>query len=110
MPIAQQQPNWQAFVPPGFILEGRGLRRLNLNGHWVEQATYSDGLASYSVFVAQTVRAASGTPARLHRWGAMTAAEQIRTDGLTHVRVSVLGSIPLETTLQILSSWRINGT
>ncbi|NNM53012.1 MAG: hypothetical protein HKM02_12445 [Pseudomonadales bacterium] len=97
---------WSVQLPPGF--QQVKIHHKAINGAMVDEARYSDGLASVSVFVtkAPAVLPQYQQP-RLHHWGAMTTAEQWRQGGKNSFLVSVLGNVPARTVLQMLSTWQV---
>lgn len=98
--------SWGVLPPPGF--QRVALHEKVINGTMVDEARYSDGLATVSVFV---TRAPANLPKyqqpRVHHWGAMTTAEQWRVGGQNTYLVSVLGNVPARTVLQMLSTWQV---
>ncbi len=96
---SQWQPGW---VPSGFVLAR--YEYTDADGH---METYTDGLASFSVFTKPII--AAGADRRIapstFKKGATAAVMRILPDiASSPVHVSVLGEIPAETASRILSS------
>ena len=97
--MSNETPHWQPrWVPDGFVRAH--YQYSEADGH---METYTDGLASFSVFTKKATDAA-GVPARGFTKGATVIVMAKRVDLDPPVSVAVLGEIPKTTANRILSS------
>jgi sigma-E factor negative regulatory protein RseB len=101
----QRQVNWRAgWVPDGFTMASWDLRRTPNTAKSVDTLMYSDGLATFSVFIEAMPE--SGANALVSRNGATVAVSEVISgggDGDRHL-VTVVGEIPTATAQRIAQS------
>lgn len=85
---------WEAgWLPDGFLLENRSVRPSPVSQHNVDALVFSDGIASFSVFVEQDdTRVLSQASEKI---GALSAVSKIYREGNQYFHVTVVGDIPL---------------
>lgn len=107
-PVGEQRKvNWRAeWVPDGFMMASWDLRRTPNAAKSVDTLMYSDGLATFSVFIEAMPE--SGANALVSRSGATVAVSEVIDGGADAVRhlVTVVGEIPTATAQRIARSVR----
>ncbi len=85
---------WETgWLPDGFLLENRSVRPSPVSQHNVDALVFSDGIASFSVFVEQDdTRVLSQASEKI---GALSAVSKIYREGNQYFHVTVVGDIPL---------------
>ncbi len=104
---AGRKVNWQAgWVPAGFTMASSDIRRTPSTSKPVDTLMYSDGLATFSVFVEDMPD--SGANALVSRSGATVAVSDVVNGGPRTTRhlVTVVGEIPTPTAQRIARSIR----
>lgn len=102
---AQLAPStWQLALPAGFTATPPGLRRKRVNGVAVEVVTYSDGLASFSVFSEPLGKGEVQESARQRGATAFVSRSLLR--GEAPYRVTLVGELPLQVAQRIAESIR----
>ncbi|MFK0570504.1 MucB/RseB C-terminal domain-containing protein [Endozoicomonas sp.] len=109
-PLSQQdQPSdpleWETgWLPEGFVLENRSVRPSPVSQHNVDALVFSDGIASFSVFVEQDdTRVLSQASEKI---GALSAVSKIYREGDRYFHVTVVGDVPLGTAERVAVSVR----
>lgn len=97
--------DWEAgWLPDGFELLNRSVRPSPISKHPVDALVFSDGIASFSVFVEQDdTRVLSQTSEKI---GALSAVSKIYRAGERYFHVTVVGDIPLGTAERVAVSVR----
>jgi sigma-E factor negative regulatory protein RseB len=106
-PAATADPSqWEAsWLPGGFEMAAAALRRTAARDAPVQTLSYSDGLASLSVFVEPAWDDSSWTRSR--RQGATTAVmREIELDDGARYLVTVVGEVPLDTAERVAAAVR----
>ncbi|MGB1271459.1 MAG: MucB/RseB C-terminal domain-containing protein [Endozoicomonas sp.] len=96
---------WETgWIPDGFAMKNRSLRPSPLSQHNVDALIFSDGIASFSVFVEQDeTRVLSQASENI---GALAAVSKIYRDGEDYYHVTVIGEVPLSTAERVAVSVR----
>lgn len=94
-PMLEQRPRW---APAGFELLKAQHHRLVLEGTPVDHYLFSDGLAEYSVYLADQSVASSG------RGISVTGPHTLHSQSAGQLMVTVVGQIPLAVAKQVASS------
>ncbi len=105
--LAHDRSDWQAsWVPNGFTMASWDMRRAPNTSKPVDTLMYSDGLATFSVFIEDVPD--SGADAIVSRSGATVAVSEIVNGGPQTTRhlVTVVGEIPTPTAQRIAHSVR----
>ena len=105
-PDSLQAPlSWETgWLPEGFVQQGRAVRPSPVGEHTVDALTFSDGVASFTVFVEPDE---SGLLSQAsERIGALSAVAKIYREGDQYFHVTVMGDIPLSTAERIAVSVR----
>ena len=103
----RRKVNWQAaWVPDGFTMASWDIRRTPSSLKSVDTLMYSDGLATFSVFIEDMPE--SGASELVSRSGATVAVSEVVTGGPedAHHLVTVVGEIPTTTAQRIAQSIR----
>ena len=97
--------NWETgWVPEGFILKDRQIRPSPVSQQKVAALIYSDGIASFSIFVEKDeTRILSQASENI---GALAAVSKIYRDGESYYHVTVVGEVPLSTAERVAVSVR----
>ena len=93
------------WVPKGFQVIGRDLRRQKPDDHPVLSRTFSDGLAAFTIFVEKTGSPAADTA--LTRTGPTVAATRYLDSGGFHYQVTLVGEVPESTAKRLMMSLAI---
>ncbi|WP_422460821.1 MULTISPECIES: MucB/RseB C-terminal domain-containing protein [unclassified Endozoicomonas] len=98
-------PEWETgWLPDGFVLENSTVRPSPVSKHDVDALIFSDGIASFSVFVEQDdTRVLSQASEQI---GALSAVSKIYREGNQYFHVTVVGDIPLGTAERVAVSVR----
>ena len=98
-------PGWETgWLPDGFVLENRSVRPSPVSQHDVDALIFSDGIATFSVFVEQDdTRVLSQASEKI---GALSAVSKIYREGDQYFHVTVVGDIPLGTAERVAVSVR----
>ncbi len=98
---------WEAgWIPGGFKLENRSKRPSPVSEHEVDALIFSDGMASFSVFVEPDKgRILSQSSENI---GALAAVSKIYRDDDEYYHVTVVGEVPLSTAERVAVSVRPN--
>lgn len=96
---------WETgWIPDGFTMKNRSLRPSPVSQHDVDALIFSDGVASFSVFVEQDeTRVLSQASENI---GALAAVSKIYRDGEDYYHVTVIGEVPLSTAERVAVSVR----
>ena len=99
------QLGWETgWIPSGFNLNSRSRRPSPVSNQQVDALNFSDGIASFSVFVEpDETRVLSQASENI---GALAAVSKIYRDGDRYYHVTVVGEIPLSTAERIAVSVR----
>ena len=102
---AQAPLSWETgWLPEGFVQQGRAVRPSPVGEHAVDALTFSDGVASFTVFVEPDE---SGLLSQAsEKIGALSAVAKIYREGDQYFHVTVMGDIPLGTAERIAVSVR----
>lgn len=86
--------DWETgWLPEGFVLQNRSVRPSPVSQHNVDALVFSDGIASFSVFVEQDdTRVLSQASEKI---GALSAVSKIYREGDRYFHVTVVGDVPL---------------
>lgn len=97
--------NWEAgWIPDGFVLKDRRVRPSPVSKQDVDALIFSDGIASFSVFVEKDeTRVLSQTAENI---GALAAVSKVYRDGDSYYHVTVVGEVPLGTAERVAVSVR----
>ena len=97
--------NWEAgWIPDGFTLQDRRIRPSPVSKQNVDALIFSDGIASFSVFVEKDeTRVLSQTAENI---GALAAVSKVYRDGDNYYHVTVVGEVPLGTAERVAVSVR----
>ena len=104
-----EQPNapldWETgWLPEGFVLQNRSVRPSPISQHEVDALVFSDGIASFSVFVElDDTRVLSQASEKI---GALSAVSKIYREGERYFHVTVVGDVPLSTAERVAVSVR----
>ena len=98
-------PGWETgWLPDGFVLENSSIRPSPVSQHDVDALIFSDGIATFSVFVEQDdTRVLSQASEQI---GALSAVSKIYREGNQYFHVTVVGDIPLGTAERVAVSVR----
>lgn len=98
-------PEWETgWLPDGFVLENSSIRPSPVSQHDVDALVFSDGIATFSVFVEQDdTRVLSQASEQI---GALSAVSKIYREGNQYFHVTVVGDIPLSTAERVAVSVR----
>ena len=96
---------WEAgWLPEGFVLKSAGQRPSPVSKHQVDTAIYSDGLASFSIFVEpDETRVLSQMSENV---GALAAVSKVFRRGDDFFHVTVVGEVPISTAERVAASVR----
>ncbi len=94
---------WPSFVPSGYE-PVRYARSADSSDVWHERVLFSDGLASFTLFVDEVPDA--GLPDLSQRWNATAAVVRRVTDGDRHYRITLVGELPPAVVADIAASVR----
>ncbi|WP_067518279.1 MucB/RseB C-terminal domain-containing protein [Endozoicomonas ascidiicola] len=99
------QFSWESgWLPDGFVLDNEAVRASPVSDHEVTSRVYSDGIASFSVFVEEDdSRVLSQASEKI---GAMAAVSKVYRDNNQYYHVTVVGDIPLGTAERVAVSVR----
>ncbi len=107
-PAERRKVSWRAeWVPDGFTMASWDIRRTPSSLKSVDTLMYSDGLATFSVFIEDMPE--SGTSKLVSRSGATVAVSEVvagRSEATAHHLVTVVGEIPTATAQRIAQSIR----
>ncbi len=107
-PAARRKVNWHAeWVPDGFTMASWDIRRTPSSLKSVDTLMYSDGLATFSVFIEDMPE--SGASQLVSRSGATVAVSKVvagRPEETAQHLVTVVGEIPTATAQRIAQSIR----
>lgn len=97
--------NWETgWIPDGFVLKGHRVRPSPVSKQNVDALIFSDGVASFSVFVERDeTRVLSQTAENI---GALAAVSKVYRDGDQYYHVTVVGEVPLGTAERVAVSVR----
>ena len=97
--------NWETgWIPDGFVLKDRRIRPSPVSKQNVDALIFSDGIASFSVFVEKDeTRVLSQTAENI---GALAAVSKVYRDGDSYYHVTVVGEVPLGTAERVAVSVR----
>ncbi len=98
-------PEWETgWLPAGFVLENSTIRPSPVSKHDVDALIFSDGIATFSVFVEQDdTKVLSQASEQI---GALSAVSKIYREGNQYFHVTVVGDIPLGTAERVAVSVR----
>ncbi|KEQ15359.1 hypothetical protein GZ77_01530 [Endozoicomonas montiporae] len=96
---------WEAgWIPDGFEVRNRARRQSPVSDRMVDTVIYSDGIASFSVFVEpDETRVLSQTSEQI---GSMAAVSKVFRNNETYFHVTVVGEVPLGTAERVAVSVR----
>ena len=102
---AQAPISWETgWLPEGFVQYGRAVRSSPVGEHAVDALTFSDGVASFTIFVEPDE---SGLLSQAsEKIGALSAVAKIYREGDQYFHVTVMGDIPLGTAERVAVSVR----
>ena len=97
--------SWEAgWIPDGFTLKDRRVRPSPVSEQEVDALIFSDGIASFSIFVEKDeTRVLSQTAENI---GALAAVSKVYRDGDSYYHVTVVGEVPLGTAERVAVSVR----
>lgn len=102
-----KQANWgwdAGWIPEGFTVQSQGRRESPVSDRQVDTVIYSDGIASFSVFVEpDETRVLSQASDQI---GSMAAVSKIFRNGDAYFHVTVVGEVPLGTAERVAVSVR----
>ncbi len=98
-PAEQWHVGW---LPPGFMMAARDLRRVGNGLRTVDTLMYSDGLAAFSVFV-EPVEDEAPQASPVHQ-GATVAVSEVVTGPSMAYLVTVVGEVPAGTAQKVATS------
>ena len=102
---AQAPMSWEAgWLPEGFELHSRAVRSSPVSEHAVDALTFSDGVASFTVFVEPDETGLLSQASE--KIGALSAVAKIYREGDQYFHVTVMGDIPLGTAERVAVSVR----
>lgn len=98
-------PEWETgWIPEGFVLKDRQVRSSPVSTNDVDTLIFSDGIASFSIFVEKDeTRVLSQASENI---GALAAVSKIYRDGDHYFHITVLGEVPLGTAERVAVSVR----
>lgn len=96
---------WETgWLPDGFVLKNRSVRASPVSEYSVDALLFSDGIASFSVFVEQDdTRVLSQASEKI---GALSAVSKIYREGDQYFHVTVVGDVPIGTAERVAVSVR----
>lgn len=101
----QSPMSWEAgWLPGGFVLHSRAVRSSPVSEHAVDALTFSDGVASFTLFVEPDETGLLSQASE--RIGALSAVAKIYREGDQYFHVTVMGDIPLGTAERVAVSVR----
>ena len=102
---AQVLLSWETgWLPEGFVQHGRAVRSSPVAEHVVDALTFSDGVASFTVFVEPDDTGLLSQASE--KIGALSAVAKIYREGDQYFHVTVMGDIPLGTAERVAVSVR----
>lgn len=102
---ARVEPQWKAgWLPEGFVQQNSAVRSSPVSKQTVDALTFSDGIASFTVFVEPDETGVLNQASE--KIGALSAVAKVYREGNNYFHITVVGDIPLGTAERVAISVR----